>query len=122
MPTSSRIGLVFSKPAAHLVKNIFILLCVGHTSEVRLLPLNGDATTHRFDWSPTGVHYQSFHGYGTTFPLAEWNFAPPNSNTRVPQTPIPVHMNLWLLQGRAPFNGQPIEVHIRDFRFTPRAE
>jgi hypothetical protein len=94
----------------------------GHTSEVRLLPLNGDATTHRFDWSPTGVHYQSWHGYGTAFPLAEWNFAPPNSNTRVPQTPIPVHMNLWLFQGRAPFNGQPVEVHIRDFRFTPRAE
>ena len=64
------------------------------------------------------MHYQSFHGYGDTYPLAEWNFAPSDHLRLVPQTPTPVHMALWLFQGRAPFDGKPVKVRIRDFRFT----
>jgi hypothetical protein len=32
---------------------------------------------------------------------------------------MPIHINLWLFQGKAPKNGQEIEVIIHQFKFTP---
>ena len=86
------------------------------------MTLTGNATTHRFDWTSTGVFYHSFYGYqdsGNANPMAKWNDAPTKSAKRIPQTPIPVHMNLWLVDGHAPTDGQPVEIVIRSFKFTP---
>jgi hypothetical protein len=86
------------------------------------LSLTGDATTHRFTWSSSGVKFVSMHGYqdsGVRNVIAKWNDAPANPQQHIPQNPIPVHMNLWLFKGRAPVDGQPVEVVIRSFRFTP---
>jgi hypothetical protein len=86
------------------------------------MTLTGDATTHRFDWTSAGVNYHSFYGYqdsGNANPMAKWNDAPTKPLKRIPQTPIPVHMNLWLVDGNAPADGQPVEVVIRSFKFTP---
>lgn len=33
--------------------------------------------------------------------------------------PLPVHMNLWLVNGQAPTNGQEVEIVIRKFTYTP---
>ncbi len=86
------------------------------------LSLTGDATTHRFDWTSKGVKYQSLDGYqdsGNVNQFAKWNDAPTKPRQHIPQTPIPVHMNLWLFDGHAPTDGQPVEVVIRSFGFTP---
>jgi hypothetical protein len=86
------------------------------------LTLTGDATTHRFDWTSTGVFYHSFYGYqdsGNANLMAKWNDAPTKPAKKIPQTPIPVHMNLWLFDGHAPADGQPVEVVIRSFKFAP---
>ena len=56
---------------------------------------------------------------GNATPIADWTYAPKNAARDVPQSPLVVHMNLWLTEGRAPSDGKPIEVVIRDFRFTP---
>ena len=81
------------------------------------------ASTHRFVWSAESIAYASFDGYlsqGEAVPIADWTYAPKNETRDIPQQPLVVHMNLWLTQGRAPSDGQPVEVTIRDFRFTPQ--
>ena len=87
------------------------------------LALTGDATTHRFDWTSQGVKYKSLHDWqdtGDAGLFAKWNDRPSRPKKQIPQTPIPVHMNLWLFDGREPTDGQPVEVVIRSFTFTPR--
>jgi hypothetical protein len=46
-------------------------------------------------------------------------FSPTNHLQRVPQNPLPVHMNFWLLHGQAPKNGQEVELVIAEFKFIP---
>jgi hypothetical protein len=79
-------------------------------------------STHRFTWSASRVRYATLNGLrdigDNTGLLKRKTFAPGNRQ-RIPQQALPVHMNLWLYQGRAPSNGQPVEVVIRSFRFVP---
>jgi hypothetical protein len=92
------------------------------THRERPLSLSGNASTHRFDWTHDGVRYASFDGWqdagGRTL-LAKWNDAPAKPGHRIPQQPLPVHMNLWLFDGHAPADGREVEVVIRSFSFTP---
>jgi hypothetical protein len=80
-------------------------------------------TTSRFTWSKNGVQYWHMGGFqpvGTTVNVINsWNFAPTNSSIKIPQNAMPLYMNLWLFQGHAPANGQPVEVIISDFEFVP---
>jgi hypothetical protein len=70
-------------------------------------------SSHSFTWSPTNVAFQSTSGGST---IGSWTFGgtgiphPGAENTR---------MNLWLFQGKAPSNGQPVEVVISNFEFIP---
>lgn len=80
------------------------------------------ATTHRFIWSADRIDYASFEGFasdGPTAPIGAWTYAPDNAARDVPQVPLVVHMNLWLVDSKPPAGGAPVEVVIRDFRFTP---
>lgn len=83
--------------------------------------LNGDYSTHRFAWSSNRVFYQSLHGHTDTnsYEFKRWNYAPSRPLRQIPQAPLPVHMNLWLFAGRAPTNGQEVEVIIKKFTYTP---
>lgn len=77
-------------------------------------------STHTFDWSATSILFQSFNGRKATgTPLASYFFAPKNYQSRIPQSLLPVHLNLWLFQGKPPLNGQEVEIIVRSFRFTP---
>ena len=91
----------------------------GHHA-LPLAPLEG--STHRFTWSADSIAYASFAGTagkGAAMPFAEWTYAPAQAARDIPQQPLVVHMNLWLVDGKPPSDGMPIEVTIRDFRFTP---
>ena len=81
--------------------------------------LTGTYTTSRFTWSSSGVQYWLMGGFqpvGTTLNVINsWNYTPTNPNRNIPQKAMPLHMNLWLYQGHAPANGQPVEVIIHDF-------
>lgn len=78
-------------------------------------------STQRFIRSPSQVAFQSLEGHqnGSGGLYQSWTFAPANPKARVPQAPLPVHINLWLAKGNAPLDGQEVEVVIRDFSFVP---
>jgi len=93
------------------------------THREKPLVLSGDASTHRFEWTTDGVKFTSFDGWqdaGGLSLLGKWNDAPAKPRHRIPQQPLPVHMNLWLFGGNAPVDGQEVEVVIRSFSYTPQ--
>lgn len=71
-------------------------------------------TTHRFTWRPGRIDWESRDAAGAV--IAAYTYAgadvPPSGDERV-------RLNLWLFQGAAPTDGQPVEVVIRSFAFTP---
>lgn len=83
--------------------------------------LSGSYTTHRFIRQSQSVRFQSLHGHrdDNTNQFAGWLFRPRDPLRRIPQVPLPVHLNLWLFQGQAPQNNQPVEIIIHAFSFTP---
>lgn len=91
------------------------------TSKTFEFRLTGPGSTHRFHWSPTRVFYQSLQGHRDDDQelISDWNFAPPDSVKRIAQHPLPLHINLWLFQGRPPKDMKEVEVVIRSVRFTP---
>ena len=58
------------------------------------------------------------HSPTKTGDYARWLFHPSNPQ-RLPQSPLPVHINLWLFQGEPPVNGQGVEVVVKRFTFIP---
>lgn len=97
------------------------VLALRQTSKPFPFTLATDDTTHRFDWSPAGVKFQSVRGHmdegGNE--LASWSYFPDEPARRISQQPMPVHINLWLFQGMSPKNGHGVEIVIHQFKFTP---
>jgi hypothetical protein len=83
--------------------------------------LTDDAATHRFGWSRGRIMFQSLNGHreDNGQELSQWTYNPDEPARFISQQPMPVHINLWLFQGRAPKNGRELEVIIRDFKYTP---
>lgn len=78
-------------------------------------------STHRFVWSKGGILFQSLRGLrdDDKEEFSRWVFSPPDATRRVSQQPMPIHINLWLFQGREPKNRQEVEIVIQRFQFTP---
>jgi len=80
----------------------------------------GTYSTHHFVWNQTSVHFESNSGVypAGTAPksqlIQKWSssFSPDATGVRA-------MINLWLYQGNAPSNGQPVEVVIAGFEYTP---
>lgn len=92
------------------------------TSKTYELRQSGAVTTHQFDWNAKRVLYRSWSGAitNTAAPeIARWDFAPPDPERRISARPMPVHLNLWLFQGKPPKDGRELELVVRDFRFEP---
>lgn len=83
--------------------------------------LQGAYTTQRFIRQSQSVRFQSLHGHrnDNANQFTSWLFRPRDPQRRIPQAPLPVHLNLWLFQGQAPQNNQPVEIVIHAFTFTP---
>lgn len=82
--------------------------------------LTGSVSTHEFDWRPDRVVYRSWQGalpFSADQEIARWEFAPPDPRKRIANQPMPVHLNLWLFQGRPPRDGREVEVVVHSFRF-----
>lgn len=77
-------------------------------------------STHSFSWTPESIFFQSFRGASRAGPLlASWLYQPRQPQVHIPQSLLPVHINLWLFQGNAPTDGQEVDLIVRSFRFTP---
>lgn len=74
----------------------------------------GAATTHRFTWRPGRIDWDSRDASGAIIAAFTYSGSdvPPTGDERV-------RLNLWLFGGNAPTDGQPVEVAIRSFAFTP---
>jgi hypothetical protein len=85
------------------------------------MPAEMRHTTQRFDWEAGGINFQCLRGdrNDDQGEYAHWSFHPSDSRQRVPQQPLPVHINLWLVNGKAPQNGQSVELIINRFTFRP---
>lgn len=78
-------------------------------------------TIQRFTRQPSFVRVQCLRGRPVATggnEYAHWLFCPANFQ-RLPQQPLPVHINLWLFQGHPPLNGQEFEIIIKRFLFVP---
>lgn len=75
-------------------------------------------TTHRWTWSPEQIAFESRYADGRL--LHAWTFRPPDTAARIARQPMPVHVNLWLFQGKPPADGRPVRVLLRRFLHTPR--
>lgn len=82
---------------------------------------SGTYTTHGYTWHNDNILFQSGHGHYPNYPLPikSWRFAPANFTKLIPQHPMPMHINLWLLQGKPPVNGQELELVIKKFCYVP---
>jgi len=73
---------------------------IGNIKSFRVT-LNGDASTHLFDWKPQKIDFASYHGQSTSPPadstliINKWTYSgkniPVNQNGKI-------HINLWLFQ------------------------
>jgi hypothetical protein len=81
------------------------------------------ATTSRFTWASNNVAFSTLGGLqpveSSTTVMDSWVYRPADPSTSISQSPMPVHMNLWLDQGNPPTNGQGVEVVIHSFSFAP---
>lgn len=91
------------------------------TSRTFPFTLTGSVSAHAFDWGPERIAYESWQGADASRQeIARWMFEPDEPRKRIAREPMPVHLNLWLFQGKPPRDGQEVEVVIRRFTFTPR--
>jgi hypothetical protein len=83
------------------------------------IQLNGDSSTHSFDWRSEYIFFQSLHGSYATPPdssdiIASWKYTggdiprPGNENASV---------NLWLLNGTPPSDRKDVEIILKKFEF-----
>ncbi|CAF4860395.1 unnamed protein product [Rotaria socialis] len=83
--------------------------------------LQGLYSTHRFTWAPNKVTFGSQHGFYNS-PHMNQIFAyetPSTFHPAIPETLMPVHMNLWAFKGHSPINKKNVEVIIHEFAHIP---
>ena len=85
------------------------------------LAVQGELSTHQFLWLPDRVEFSSYHGHGEPTEktlLAHWVFRG-DDQASIPDTPLQLHINYWLFQGKAPAQNRQPEIVIRKFIFQP---
>lgn len=80
-----------------------------------------DSSTYAFTWSPQSVQFLSYRGIAQspnpTDIINQWSYAGPDTPPDGGATNA--RINLWLLGGHPPSNGQEIEVVFSSFQFIP---
>ncbi|MEW5956174.1 MAG: hypothetical protein AB1801_00500 [Chloroflexota bacterium] len=82
------------------------------------LAWSGSESTHWFDWQANEVQFAGYKGHGPVFApgdvLATWTYTGPDT---LPDGPANARINLWLVEGNPPTDGQTVEVIITAFQF-----
>jgi hypothetical protein len=78
------------------------------------LNLNGDSTTHFFDWRADKISFASYYGHilspvDKTDIINEWTYT---GNSIPPDSDEKLEINLWLFRGRPPSDNMEAEVII----------
>jgi len=74
---------------------------------------DGTYSQHQFDWNANRIVFSSDYGHPSINKgrMATWT-VPIDTSFTVPQTPLYLHINLWLRGGQPPTNGQTVQVII----------
>jgi hypothetical protein len=89
----------------------------GHKHRFNVVS-QGDYSTHRFTWNSSSVLFDSYYGL-TPVPgnqIDSWLYSGPDL---APAGQGNVRIDLWLINGDPPSDGQEAEVVIDSFTFTP---
>lgn len=102
----------------------FVVQPWGHTGNRHRFNMNlrGDYSTHSFDWGLDNIQFSSFHG----------RESPPDPGDEVeswlytgvdipPEGEGNARINLWLLDGNPPSDGETVEIVIEAFEFVPQS-
>lgn len=77
---------------------------------------SGEYSTHSFEWSPTSIQFSSSDAGAE---IQSWSYAGPDIP---PAGDGNARINLWLLNGTPPSDGQEVEVIIKSFEFAPQTK
>ena len=94
----------------------------GHVRDTQTheMKLASDQSTHIFTWNPQSVVYEAHNGF-VNFnehkqPFNSWTFAPNDFAQRIPQKPLVLDINLWMLEGKPPVSNSEIEMVVTEFK------
>lgn len=93
-----------------------------HTYHPWRLSLSGTFTTQRYRWESNRVYFQTLGGHRDNDwnQIKSWEFTQTSTAQQlIPQDAMPARINLWLMNGSAPMDGQEVEIVIRKFTYTP---
>ena len=92
---------------------------VHQTSMTFEFALQGDYTTHRFQWKSDQIKFQSLNGHrnDNQFEISNYRFNPDKPLEAIPQKALPFHFNLWLFGGRPPLDDKEVEIVIKSFKY-----
>lgn len=80
-----------------------------------LMPSGVPQSTSILQWQPNLTYFETYNGTDPNQTIAQWTY--PNASD--PPGDQNVRMNLWLLGGAPPTNGQEVEVVIQSYSFAP---
>ncbi|KAG6544783.1 hypothetical protein Mapa_013809 [Marchantia paleacea] len=90
----------------------------NHTKSTEMA-LNGNYTSHQFEWRNNNISWVSRHGHSATGDIIfSESYNGDGNSQRIPQQDCKIHMNLWLFQGQAPTDGVQVEFVIHSFTYT----
>lgn len=121
---SNEIDIEFSKWGEHgaAISNVSYtvwpaILAPNKTVLSFTMRLGGLYSTYGFIWNKAKIFFQSSYGHYDDYrnPILTWLFSPPDAINRIPQRPLPVHINLWLNNARPPTDGKDIEIIVKQF-------
>ncbi|MBN1285424.1 MAG: DUF11 domain-containing protein [Anaerolineae bacterium] len=87
--------------------------------------LNGTFTTHYISWMDSYVQFKSIHGHYLEPPqpwhlIQDWEYAGGGIPCEGDQ--LRIHMNLWLVGGESPLDGQEAEIVIKGIQYPAQFE
>lgn len=122
---SHEVDIEFSTWGARTGNNLWYTVqpgpyTLGYNEQSFSAKLTGSYSTHFFTWSTNKMFFESLQGTPSIT-------SPPKSSVvcsfTSPVSPVPTGamamINLWLLNGHAPSNGQTVAIVIKSFNFTP---
>ncbi len=85
------------------------------------MTLQTNRSLHSFDWNTARIQFSSFQGDAPPPAnlIESWQYTGADIP---PEGAANAHLNLWLLNGSPPSDGQTVEVIVESFEFVPRTK
>lgn len=111
-------GIEKNKIGNYTVWPSFLIPGFTNQSSSFNITLSQNKTVQQFRWYPNKIIFQSFKNWNKDkkYLVFKKNYRPKNAMLYIPQSPLRIHINLWLFKGLPPSNNQPVEIIIQSFK------